>query len=203
MNAANNASGYAEAATYLRTALLLGLITPEDAIAWADAVILRDAAPPAVVYTLALTPPELSSVREALRPLAFPAETAPVIEAVLGLAARDLLGWRRNPDDTLRVLSQLRRFVRLDAGLDEEIKNLDAQHMLAVAGASSDQREAIRTRVWELVARYAAVRPLLRTHGDHPDKSSRTSAPSLASDATRQDPDDNVDDGNNENDDGN
>jgi len=203
MNAASDDGGYAEAATYLRTALLLGLISPEDAVAWADAVISEDAAPPAIVYTLALTPPELSAVREALRPLAFPAESPRVIEAVLGLAARDLLGGRRNPDDTLRVLTQLRRFVKLDAGLDEEIKNLGALHMLALAGVSSDQLEEIRGRVRALVGRYAAVRPVLATKRENSERPSWHGFPSFASEAARDEPDDDEDGGGSQNDDGN
>lgn len=105
---------YAEAASFLRAALLLGLLSPEDVIAWSDQIIREDPCPPAFTYTLSLTRPELSSVREVLRPVALSAEPLGVIEAVLGLAARDMASGRRTVDDTLRVLTQLRRFLELD-----------------------------------------------------------------------------------------
>lgn len=167
MKTHNNESTYAETATYLRTALLLGLIIPEQAIAWADSVIHNDPTPPALIYTLALTAPELSAVREALRPLALVAEPSSVIAAALGLAARDLASGRRNVDDTLRVLSQLRRFVKLDPHLDAEIKNLVAEHMLAIAGIRPERLEAIRARVASLMAGYATVQPLVTPKREH------------------------------------
>lgn len=149
---------YAEAASFLRAALLLGLLSPEDVIAWSDQIISEDPCPPAFTYTLSLTRPELSSVREVLRPVALSAEPLGVIEAVLGLAARDMASGRRTVDDTLRVLTQLRRFLELDPRLNEEITVLEHGHMLAVAGLT-DQLEQTRMRVVSFVNRYAHVAP--------------------------------------------
>lgn len=162
---------YVESATFLRTALLLGLITPEEVIAWSDEILRDDSDPPPFAYTLSLTKPELSAVREVLRPVASAAEPPGVIDAVIGLAARDLVSGRRDIDDTLRVLAQLRRFLRLEAWLYEEIKALELRHMAALGGPSEQLDEA-RSRVAEFVARYATVMPLARTNRTTPPDTS-------------------------------
>lgn len=153
---------YAEAATFLRTALLLGLIKPEDAIAWADDVVRHDPAPPSIVLTLAITAPELSSVREVLRPLAFDTEPSSVIHAVLGLAARDLARGRRGIDDTLQVFSQCRALLRLEPGLAREIAVLQMQHMVARSGDDAARLEQIRASVVALASRFLEIPPVVR-----------------------------------------
>lgn len=152
---------YAEAATFLRTALLLGLLKPEDAIAWADEIVRHDPAPASSVLTLAITTPELSTVREVLRPLAFASEPSSVIDAVLGLAARDLARGRRGVDDTLQVFSQCRAFLKLEPRLADEIALLQMQHMVARSGDDAARLEQLRARVVELASRFLEIPPVV------------------------------------------
>ena len=155
---------YAEAATFLRTALLLGLIKPEAAIAWADDVIAKDSSAPPNVLTLAITKPELSAVREVLRPLAFATESSGIIDSVLGIAARDLAHGRRSVDDTLRVFVQCRRFLKLESTLAEEIGVLELRQMV-VASGSAEKLEEIRSRVAALAARFVEIPSVVEIGG--------------------------------------
>src|SRR5436305_8132343 len=131
-----------EQATFLRTALLLGLITPQLVIEWCDRVIREEPEPPPAFFALSLTPPELSAVRDALRPLALPSEPPSVVAALLGVLARDLQSGYRSADDTVRVLAQLRRFAKLEMELSADIATLEQEHMLAEAGLRPSLGEA-------------------------------------------------------------
>jgi hypothetical protein len=121
-------------ATFLRTALLLGLITPQRVIEWCDGVIHEESSPAPGFFALALTRPELTAVRDALRPLAMPTEPPSVVVALLGVIARDLQSGYRSPEDTVRVLIQFRKYVKLEREIAAEIASLEQQHMLAEAG---------------------------------------------------------------------
>lgn len=62
---------YAAQAMFYRAALLLGLIRGEQVVAWADAVLTGDPAPPAAFVDLATCPPDdLTLMRQRLLSLA-------------------------------------------------------------------------------------------------------------------------------------
>ncbi|MEO7084056.1 MAG: hypothetical protein ABI442_19530 [Gemmatimonadaceae bacterium] len=94
-------------ATFLRAALLLGLIKGDVAIAWADGLVHHDPSPSAELLELSLTPAaDLSAVRHALWPLAHPAESPDVIRRLIAVAAVDYTSGKRSFADTIQVLRQ-------------------------------------------------------------------------------------------------
>jgi len=116
---------YREQATFYRAALLLGLIRGDAVIEWSDGVIARDPdAPPAFVEIASTPPDDLSALRHALYPLCDDRESPPVVRRLIGLVSQDLESGRRSFDDTITVLSQIRRFLKHEPAFDEELKAL-------------------------------------------------------------------------------
>lgn len=137
-------------ASYLHTALLLGLLKGEDAVAWADRMIHEMSDPPHDLIELSLTAPEdLSSVRHALAPLAHERVPEAVMERTLRLIADEHVAGRRAPHDSLRVLTQLRRLLPLPAAMADAIRPFENEHMLASVriGPSIDEVES-RLGAW-------------------------------------------------------
>ncbi|MDB4875302.1 MAG: hypothetical protein JWM41_1748 [Gemmatimonadetes bacterium] len=126
-------------ADVLRTALLLGLVREHEVIAWADALLGTEPDPYAHLAEVALARPELTTVREALRPLAEPNDPAAVGKALLAFIASDPAATRLAVRDRLRVLSQLRREAELPASVSDDIELLADRSMLAAAGVSSER----------------------------------------------------------------
>ena len=103
-------------ATYYRTALLLGLVRGSDVHRWAELVIERECEPPKAFFEIVSAPVgDLSALRHALWPLVIEPEPAAVIDAILGMLYVDLVGERRNLEDTLTILRQMRSLLRLPA----------------------------------------------------------------------------------------
>ncbi len=116
---------YREEATFYRAALLLGLIRGDAVVRWSDAVLTADPDAPAAFIEIAATPADdLSALRHALYPLCDDRESTAVIRRIIGLVWQDLADERRSFDDSMRVLSQTRRFLKLDAATDDRLKAL-------------------------------------------------------------------------------
>lgn len=125
-------------ATYFRTALLLGLVRGDDVHRWAERVIDRERDPPKAFFDIVSVPADdLTGLRHALWPLVIDPEPATVIEAILSLLYADLMGERRNFDDTLTILRQMRSLLRLPP---EIYANLNAT---LVTYATSQQERVI------------------------------------------------------------
>src|SRR5436305_87446 len=135
-----------EEAAFYRAALLLGLIRGSDVVTWADEVIGVEPSAPAALVELSTTPPDdLSALRERLFEAGGGAESPIVIRRVIGLVQKDLASGRRNFQDTMTVLKQLRAFVKVDRELNEQLKTLGVG--VAVAAPGSDARAAAEQRV--------------------------------------------------------
>src|SRR5262245_17421036 len=116
---------YREDATFYRTALLLGLVRGDAVIQWSDAVLACDADAPSAFVEIASTPhDDLSAMRHALYPLCDDRESPPVVARILAVVSRDLESGRRSFEDTTRILSQVRRFLKLEPAMDEALKAL-------------------------------------------------------------------------------
>lgn len=145
-------TSYRDDATFYRSALLLGLIKGEAVVAWSDDVIARDpGAPHAFVDIASTDPADLTALREAIYPLCDSKEAASagVIHRILGCVSRDLASGRRGFDDTMTVLSQVRKFLRVGDAMNETLKSLavdvwQARHNL---GGTMDVAEQ-RVRDW-------------------------------------------------------
>ena len=122
-------------ATFLRAALLIGVVRPEAAIAWADRIIERDHDVDPHVIELSLTSADdFSAVRHALYPLANPTESTEIVRRLLTVIAQDFVNGRRNAMDTLRVLHQMRRLIPVPDEYKAELTAVEMSHMLASAG---------------------------------------------------------------------
>ena len=88
-------------------------------------MIARDPdAPPAFVEIASTPPDDLSALRHALYPLCDDRESPSVVRRLIGLVSQDLESGRRSFDDTITVLSQIRRFLKHEPAFDEELKAL-------------------------------------------------------------------------------
>jgi hypothetical protein len=116
---------YAEQAAFFRAALLLGLVRGEAVVEWSDRVLTDDANAPAAFVDIASTPTgDLTALRHALYPLCEGHESTAVVQRLLALVADDFDRGRRSFDDTVTVLSQVRRFLQLDSATDDGLKAL-------------------------------------------------------------------------------
>ena len=141
---------YREEATFYRAALLLGLIRGDAVVRWSDTVLAGDPNAPAAFVEIASTPAgDLSAMRHALYPLCDDRESALVIRRILGLVSQDLAEERRSFDDSVSVLSQIRRFLKLDSATDEGLKTLLVEVWRARHGLGGDWDAAeARVREW-------------------------------------------------------
>lgn len=106
------------AATYYRTALLLGLVRGETVHQWAEQMIANDPNPPSAIFeVVSAAPGDLSGLRYALWPMTIEPDPPPVIAALLGLLSRDLDAGQRTMADTLAVVRQIRSMVKLPAAI--------------------------------------------------------------------------------------
>lgn len=137
-------------ATLHRTALLLGLTTGVEVVAWADARLHTEDEPPHALIELSLTgPSDLSALRIALEPLAIEPVPPDVVHEMLLRAARDLAAGRRNVHDTVHLLRQMRGMLPLSVELDAELDHLTDAHMLAQVGIGPSVEEVESTiRHW-------------------------------------------------------
>ena len=148
---------YREEATFYRAALLLGLIRGDAVVRWSDAVLAADPDAPAAFVEIAATPSDdLSAMRHALYPLCDDRESTAVIRRIIGLVRQDLADTRRSFDDSVRVLSQIRRFLKLDASTDDCLKALLVDVWRARQEPGGD-RAATEARVREWLAETASA----------------------------------------------
>ena len=159
---------HADQATFFRAALLLGLIRGERVVAWADAhhdlrqavagadaVILRDPSVPAAFIDISTCPPDdLTELRQRLLLIGREKENDTVARALAGLVHRDLASGRRAIGDTMTVLKQLRAFIGVSADLNDQLKTLGVD--VAVSQPDTRERAEAYDRVRAWLARHDA-----------------------------------------------
>lgn len=148
-------TSFVEEVTYQRAALLLGLRSPEEVHAWAEAALAADPAPSEALIDAVLAPLELTALRAALAPAGLHREPEGVVRRLLVAMAVDVREGRRSLDDTLHVLAQLRRLVTVSRELAHALDDLAAGYMLAAAGVERDLSDE-RARLADWLARYDA-----------------------------------------------
>ncbi len=153
-------------ADFLRAALLLGVVREPDVRSWADALLTTDAGPIALLADVALAPPELTALREALRPLAAPSDRESLGAALLAFLATDPGAVAAATSDRLRVLAQLRREDLLTHDLAEAIKTFEDRWMLAAAGIGVDPAIAPDLDRWLGVAHGPRYYRISLAHAD-------------------------------------
>jgi len=142
-------TSFAEEVTFQRAALLLGLQTPEETSAWADAALAAHPDAPAALIEATLAPRELTALRAALAPAALASEPPRVVHRLVAAVAADVRDGRRTIDDTMHVLTQLRRLVRVPRDLSDTLGDLAGAWMLATAGVRGDlAAERARVAAW-------------------------------------------------------
>ena len=155
MTSSHDRAACRQQATFLRAALLLGLVPGEAAIRWAEAIVEHDPDPPAALIEVTMTPAEdLTALRFALQPLADPTESAAITKAILALVRRDLMTRRRQLADTVTVLGQIRRHLVVSEAIRNDLDTLEDDFMLANAGVVGEV-EASRTRIGEWLTQFA------------------------------------------------
>jgi hypothetical protein len=139
----------ADEAALHRAALLLGLIRGEDVIRWADDRIAHDAsAPPGLFEVSTTSPDDLTALRERLFAIGGNSESADVVRRLLVLVQRDLTSGRRSLHDTMTVLKQLRAFIKVDRGLNEQLKTLGVDVFMSHPGTEARAAAEQRVRDW-------------------------------------------------------
>ena len=137
---------WSEQAGFFRSALLLGLIKGDLAVRWADDVLATGGDVPHAFVEISTTDPDdLSALRHALLALCDERPSPGIVDALLGLVARDLESERRSFPDTVRVLVQLRKFLKIDPALDEQLK---AQSVEATMKPDGPVLAEQRVRAW-------------------------------------------------------
>ena len=109
---------HSRAATYYRTALLLGLIRGCEVHQWAEQVIAGEPKPAAAFVDLMSVPvDDLSEMRHALWPLVIDPPPSDVLDSILGLVQSQLAEGRRSVEDTVTVLRQIRSMIKMSREL--------------------------------------------------------------------------------------
>lgn len=122
-------------AAFHRAALLLGIESGADVVAWADGIIAEHADVPKQILELSTIPAhDLSELRHALQPIAAPDDDALLLRALFDRVRRDVSEGARSVKDSVTVLSQARSFLSLPLDYFTNIDTLQDDHMLAVAG---------------------------------------------------------------------
>ena len=152
-------------AELLRAALLLGRVDAREVIAWADMLLPTATQRVDLLADVAMARPELSTVREVLRPLAEPSDLATLGIALLTFLATDPAAPQALPD-RLRVLAQLRREDILDAPIASTIKSFEDRWMLASAGLGDDPCLGVELNQWLVTVRGAAYYRISLEHTD-------------------------------------
>ncbi len=109
-------------ASFLRTALLLGLIPGSAVVRWAEEAIEKLESPPYPLSDIvSIHSEDITALRYALLDLCSEEISETVLHGIIGLIRRDLDTGTRTVHDAVMVLSQLRRFNRLDRAVYDEL----------------------------------------------------------------------------------
>jgi hypothetical protein len=136
---------YASNASFFRTALLLGLLPGARVVKWAETVLADDNnAPHHFSEIVSIPPGDVTLLRYTLLELCTEQVTEPVMRAIFGLIYRDLASGKRNINDTVTVLSQFRRFVKLGREAAEQLLQFE---MVWSSGKTGDAAEQLRLQV--------------------------------------------------------
>lgn len=148
---------YRDQATFYRAALLLGLVTCETVVDWAEEIIAREASVPhELLEVLLVAPGDLTALRFALQPLADERESPDVMRSIFRIVLHDLNSGKRNVKDSVTILSQIRRNLAVSAAALDEIDTLEDDFMLANAGVTGDV-PGVERRIHEWLGRFSAA----------------------------------------------
>ncbi len=153
-------------ADFLRASLLLGLVREHEVMAWANALLANATESVALLADVALARPELTTVREALRPLAEPSEPSTSGAALLAFLTADPTAAALVLPDRIRVLTQLRREGILAEPIASALKSFEDRWMLASAGVGADQPLAADVDRWLAAVRQTAYYRISLERGD-------------------------------------
>jgi hypothetical protein len=127
----------AENASFFRTALQLGLIRGQTVVTWAEVEIAKsNNVPHALIELTLIDPNDITALRYALLGLCTEEISRPVVEGILGFILSDVKHGKRTFDDTVAVLTQVRRFVKIPDDMDEKIRQFE------VEGYRAEDRES-------------------------------------------------------------
>ncbi len=153
-------------ACVLRAALLVGRVHEREVIGWAEALLAGVTEPASFLADVASARPELTALREALRPLAAPVEPGALSEALLLYLATDPVAAVTSTPDRVRVLGQLRREGVFPVVVASAIKSFEDRWMLAGAGVTADPSLDSEFDRWLRHARGTAYYRLTPGHPD-------------------------------------
>lgn len=136
---------YSSKASFFRTALLLGLLPGSIVLRWAEEVIESSENIPHPFYEIAMISPEdITALRYALLNLCTENISPEVLKAIFGLVFRDHYSNKRSFEDTMTVLNQIRRFIKIDHTTFETLISFEIEFSDAV---NSNNITGIRQKV--------------------------------------------------------
>jgi gamma-glutamylcyclotransferase (GGCT)/AIG2-like uncharacterized protein YtfP len=142
-------------AAFYRAALWLGLVPGAEIVAWADELLTSAPDTPSAIVNLAAVPEhDVTGLRLALLRLGPEGPPWPVVQAVLGLAARQLTEGRRSFDDTCTVLQQARQWLPVPADVADELKQFELARLL---DPQDDRMRDLEPKVRTWLGRYAGA----------------------------------------------
>lgn len=120
---------YSDVASYYWVALLLGLVSGETVVAWAEEVLANDENAPDEFSMIALVAPgEVTALRYALLELCSESVSEKVQISILGSILKASESGKRSFSDTVTVLSQFRRFVKIAPLFANYITSVELHH---------------------------------------------------------------------------
>lgn len=138
----------ADQATFLRTALFLGIVQGQRVVAWADHVIVHSADIPDAFIDMAMIPAgEFTALRLALLKIGTEHPSSTTVLAILGLIDRQLHTGQRSFQDTMSVLKQMRGSIRIPAEISDRVRDNDMALVLATERGDTSALEA-EVRAW-------------------------------------------------------
>jgi hypothetical protein len=147
---------YSAKAAFFRTGLLLGLLPGTEVTVWAETVLAEDANAPASFAEIgSIQSDDITALRHALLDLCTEQVSEPVRRAILRLIDRDLQANKRSAGDTVTVLSQFRRFVKLDRETAEQVLWFENE---AASGKTEVAVETFEARLRAWLERFRGVK---------------------------------------------
>ena len=120
-------------ASFYHTTLLLGLLPGDPVVKWAETYIEQHETAPSPFFDIVSTPAgDITALRYALHDLCNGTVSPEVLRSVFTLIRAQYTDGKRSFDDTMRVLFQVRYFLKLEKPLADTINTFETDYESAV-----------------------------------------------------------------------
>jgi hypothetical protein len=126
----NTIAKYSEQASFYRIALQLGLISGRTVVEWAEKCIENESSIPHSLIDISETSEwDITRFRHLLLEVCLDEKVnITIVYKILRIIYLDIKNNKRNLNDTMTVLTQMRQFVKIDPIISEQIKKFEIQY---------------------------------------------------------------------------